>query len=332
MAARDLTLTEVDSLAKCGFVVLDNFLRSELARELSADARKHRVAFRPHEWIFAGLRLPKPGVSELDMHDEGAPKILPAFHTFWTQHMSRLIARLCEQAGLAHRSPDAPPTDGLSLKVQWNDGRGGSFPLHHDNAGPPSRRVLTIVVYLNEAWLHGHGGELVLCSFAGARVAVAPIMNRAVVFRSELVLHGVLPACAERCCFTIWVDDAAANAPADCALTRAHLRAGPHHDGTPAGLAAFFRASPLQRSIARGVYKEEMSRDLVRCLRAADGLDERRINAVVGVHESAAAAQRGNPELRAAVELLVRAKLEAQASELSRGADEQPSDYEVYIA
>lgn len=331
MAARDLTPTELDALAERGFAVLDGFLQEGLARELAADAREHRGSFRPHEWIFAGLRLPKPGVSELDMHDKGALEILPAFHAFWTQHTSALVARVCEQTALARRGPETPPADGLSLKAQWNDGRGGSFPLHHDNAGPPSRRVLTIVVYLNEAWVPGHGGKIVFCPFAGARVAVAPTFNRAVIFKSELVLHGVLPAFAERCCFTIWVDDATANAPADCVLTRAHLRAGPNHDGTPAGLAAFFRSSPLQRSIARGVYKEEMSRDLLRCLRAAGGIDEARIAAIVGAHERVASAQRENPELRATIEALVRVKLEAQVGAAGRSADEPPSDYEEHI-
>lgn len=38
------------------------------------------------------------------------------------------------------------------MKLQWNRGTpagGGSFPAHYDNPGPPSKRALTCIVYLN---------------------------------------------------------------------------------------------------------------------------------------------------------------------------------------
>jgi hypothetical protein len=291
--------------------VVDCFLHNELARTLAAEARAHRASFRPHAWIFGGLKLPKPGVSELDMHDAEAEAILPAFHAFWRDEVPRLVARVREQLGFAPEP--SPSADAISVKVQRNDGRGGCFPLHHDNPGPPSKRVLTIVIYLNEGWVPGDGGEIVLVPFVGRRTAVAPTFNRAVLFRSDLALHGVLPAAKERLCFTVWIDDAArANRPEQCNLTRAQLCAGAAHDGSAEGLAAFFRASPLQRSIVRAVYAEEMSRDLSRCLRAAGGIDERKIGAIVKAHEDAAAAQRQDPALRDVINALVQLKRAAQ--------------------
>ncbi|KAG8462361.1 hypothetical protein KFE25_012181 [Diacronema lutheri] len=314
-----------------GFAVVDDFLDQALARSLVSEMRARHTAFRPHRWIFAGLKLPKPGVYELDMHDAGARDVLPAFHAFWSEHVPEIVTRVCARVGCA-----PPAGDAISVKAQRNDGRGGSFALHHDNPGPPSKRVLTLVVYLNDAWQPGHGGEIVFAPFAAPRVAVAPVFNRAVVFHSELALHGVLPARAERFCFSIWVDDPAANQPDACNLTRAHLRAGAHHDGSANGLAAFFRRSPLQRSIARAVYMEEMSRDLGRCLRAAgeDALDEATVAAVVRAHEAAATAQRESAELRDALALLVRAKEAARgaAQERERGvASGAVDDFELFI-
>ena len=36
-----------------------------------------------------------------------------------------------------------------TVKLQHNRGGGGCFPLHYDNPGPPSRRALTCILYLN---------------------------------------------------------------------------------------------------------------------------------------------------------------------------------------
>lgn len=300
-----------------GVAVVDGFLDHGLARRLAREAREHLREFRPHQWIFAGLRLPKPGVHEVDLHEPLAPSILPLFYDFYRTQVPGIVAAVCARVG---RAP--PPADGaISVKVQYNDGRGGCFPLHHDNPGAPSKRALTIVGYLNDAWEPAHGGEIVFVPFAARRVAVAPTFNRAVIFRSELALHGVRPAWRERLCFTIWVDDPCTNRPEACSLTRSHLRAGAYHDGTAGGLAAFFRRSPLQRTIARAVYLEEMSRDLERCLRAADGLDDARVAAVVRAHEAAARSQRENPELAEAIRLLLEAKRVAQGA--AEGGEEE---------
>lgn len=90
----------------------------------------------------------------------------------------------------------------VTLKVQHNRGGGACFPWHYDNNGPPNRRQLTCVVYLNPAWRAGDGGELALLPFLrGAPVRVAPRMDRAVFFRSDAMLHRVEPARKERFCF-----------------------------------------------------------------------------------------------------------------------------------
>ena len=78
--------------------------------------------------------------------------------------------------------------------MQYNAGHGGCFPYHYDNPGPPSKRQLTCIIYLNPDWTEGDGGELVLWPFLSDSVVIAPKMNRMVIFRSDLVLHRVKPA------------------------------------------------------------------------------------------------------------------------------------------
>ncbi|KAH8054264.1 hypothetical protein JL722_8997 [Aureococcus anophagefferens] len=62
-------------------------------------------------------------------------------------------------AASARRVADALPVPcarAAAIKVQRNDG--GAFPAHYDNAGPPSKRAVTAVLYFGaEA-----GGDLVL--------------------------------------------------------------------------------------------------------------------------------------------------------------------------
>lgn len=143
---------------------------------------------------------------------------------------------------------------------------GGSFPFHYDNPGKPSRRQLTVIMYLNPQWQPGDGGELVLWPFLGGAVTVAPKLDRVAMFRSDLVLHKVLPSVKERFCFTIWIDGTAVNSDEDTLLTRDKLQFESYDTA-----AHFFRFSPLQRVISRAVFAEEYEESLLTCVGGTAG-------------------------------------------------------------
>ena len=143
---------------------------------------------------------------------------------------------------------------------------GGSFPYHYDNPGKPSKRKLTIIVYLNPFWEVGDGGELVLWPFLKGKVTVAPKMDRAVLFRSDLVLHRVLPSVKERFCFTIWIDGTVVNTDKDTLLTRDVLQFESYD-----AASTFFRCSPLQRVISRAVFANEYEESLRQCVGGTAG-------------------------------------------------------------
>lgn len=61
-----------------------------------------------------------------------------------------------------------------------------------------------MLLYLNEGWQEGDGGELALQPFLGQGVEIRPLLGRLVLFKSTEVLHRVLPSHATRRCLTIW--------------------------------------------------------------------------------------------------------------------------------
>jgi len=81
---------------------------------------------------------------------------------------------------------------------------GASYSRHIDRLSGSDVRVLSAVLYLNEEWSDGDGGQLRLHLRDGETRDVAPIGGRLVVFRSEQFEHEVLPARRERMSFTGW--------------------------------------------------------------------------------------------------------------------------------
>ena len=147
-----------------------------------------------------------------------------------------------------------------TVKIQHNAGRGGCFPLHYDNPGPPSSRALTCILYLNPDWSEGDGGELQLIPFLRAPVRVNPRHGRLVVFLSDRVLHKVLPSEVERFCLTIWLDGSV-NSPRD---TRLNLPQTALKDIKKTADALHGSAS--QRALSRAVYPDEYEKSLLDCM------------------------------------------------------------------
>ena len=95
------------------------------------------------------------------------------------------------------------------------------------------------------------GGAIVLAPFLARRARIAPLHNRLVVFRSDTVLHEVVPwtGASPRLAASFWFDSSLVNRPEELELTRDRL-AFPSWDDA----AAFFQTSPLQRCVSRAVY------------------------------------------------------------------------------
>ena len=154
-------------LLETGYAVVDDAISPALAAELHACCaalhesrvlRQHRFGFRPSASAKPQI-FEKPHIFECEL---GEPQFLAS------EHAQRLLAALaaldCADSARA-AFPELrllPGVDAVTVKLQCNEGGGGCFPLHYDNAGPPSKRRLTCLVYLNPGWADGDGGELQL--------------------------------------------------------------------------------------------------------------------------------------------------------------------------
>lgn len=198
-------------LAERGFAVVDGSVPASFVSRARAEVRSMRAAGRMAEncthMVLGGGGgvefMPKRGVFEAEAVSgcsEEWPELGGVFDDL------ELLAAL-EDAG-------GDRLVAQTVKAQVNDGDGACFPLHFDTDGVVDSRRFTCIVYLNEAWRDGDGGELRLYPFPGPAVDVQPLAGRAVLFDSYNMLHRVLPSHAERCCFTVWLYGDGAPPPA----------------------------------------------------------------------------------------------------------------------
>ena len=98
-------------------------------------------------------------------------------------------------------------------------------------------------------------------------------MDRLVVFKSDRILHRVLPSYHERYCLTIWLDapEEKINQKEDMMLkvTQAQMNGEPEEWENFLG---YLRGSPVQRLLSRAVYEEEYINSIEECMKDTEGL------------------------------------------------------------
>ena len=285
MAGRDygrfataLPAATVVQLRSDGFVVVDNFLGDSWATALRTELAwlAERKLMKPHTFQFGPAQFRKPHIFEMDLHNQQVREQLCEFAEFFEQqNLAAAINKHAPELALISGATAA------TIKLQLNTGGGGCFPHHYDNAGRPNKRQITCLIYLNPNWQSGDGGELELLPFLRPAVRIPPLMDRAVLFLSDRVLHRVLPSIASRMCFTIWIDGGNVNGDDVVGLSARHLRCVDDNGDDDANSEAGSRytlqelcASPVQRAVSRSVYADEYETSLNECMRGAAGAAE----------------------------------------------------------
>lgn len=84
---------------------------------------------------------------------------------------------------------------------------GGFYKKHLDQFKERNNRILSVIVYMNDNWQEGDGGELKIYKSEDPSdfELVAPIGNRLAIFRSDSVWHEVLTANKSRKSLTGWL-------------------------------------------------------------------------------------------------------------------------------
>lgn len=81
---------------------------------------------------------------------------------------------------------------------------GSHYNRHLDQFNERSNRQITVLVYLNENWNKGDGGELVIYK-EDQEIVIEPIAKRLLLFKSDVIEHEVLTTNVPRYSLTGWL-------------------------------------------------------------------------------------------------------------------------------
>lgn len=79
------------------------------------------------------------------------------------------------------------------------------YEKHLDQFKGKSNRVISVLIYLNDNWEPGDGGELKIYEPNGRELLIQPIAKRLVMFKSDTVEHEVMTTKAPRKSVTGWL-------------------------------------------------------------------------------------------------------------------------------
>lgn len=79
------------------------------------------------------------------------------------------------------------------------------YKKHLDQFKGRNNRMISMIIYLNENWKHGDGGELKIYPEGKEDKIIEPIENRCILFRSDILYHEVLPTNKPRKSITGWM-------------------------------------------------------------------------------------------------------------------------------
>jgi SM-20-related protein len=81
---------------------------------------------------------------------------------------------------------------------------GGHYDKHVDQFKERKNRLISMVIYLNETWEKGLGGELKIYKEDGETELIEPLAGRCVLFKSGVVEHEVLTTRTDRLSISGW--------------------------------------------------------------------------------------------------------------------------------
>ena len=82
---------------------------------------------------------------------------------------------------------------------------GSYYHRHLDQFNNRNNRQITILIYLNDAWKKGDGGELRIFKEGEESVLIEPVARRLLLFKSDSVEHEVLTTNVPRYSLTGWL-------------------------------------------------------------------------------------------------------------------------------
>lgn len=268
------------ALQNQGYAIVDNIFGNEIALQLRDEVKAIRNYMHlncTHLISNAGNRslLPKKDIYEAELIQPETQAVAPMCSLL--QHDDSLRKALSPALEIKPSAPAPAPAPSTAasrhlshqaIKLQWNAGDGGCFPMHFDTDASVDNRVITAIWYQNPGWEPEHGGQLRLYPFPlGHPVDISPVLDRMVLFSSGKMVQRVLPSFNDRYCFTIWLSASVASqcvSPKEKEQQRARVRAGlGKQDLSEIEASSLLEIEELRRHAIKWVYREEWETSLL---------------------------------------------------------------------
>jgi len=184
----------VDSIRELNYAIADNFLDAELYLQLLS-FKNDRVQHEEFNRAAIGQGIEKQRISEIR-----------GDYTYWInreedQKLKSLFELLDEMKQFLNR------TCYLSLSNYEfhlaHYPKGNFYKRHLDEFQERSNRMISFILYMNDNWQKGDGGELKIFD-SEEDILINPIANRLVMFVSDCVEHEVLMTHKSRFSLTGW--------------------------------------------------------------------------------------------------------------------------------
>lgn len=187
---------QIDLLAQQDYVVIDNFLETGTLDQLVTFFNK-KIAEDKLDKAAIGSSTDKKIIEEIR-----------GDYTFWIDKQRdsdslELFETFDEMKSLINRMFYLSLSDYEFHLALYP--KGSFYKKHLDQFQGRNNRMISMIIYLNESWKEGDGGELKVYPKDRDDLIIAPLLNRCVMFRSDKLYHEVLTANCDRKSVTGWM-------------------------------------------------------------------------------------------------------------------------------
>lgn len=190
----DQQIKWIDLLAEQGFTIIDAFI----------DSKTVKIFNQFLDELLAEDELKKAGIGTLG--DFTIQEQIRGDYIHWLNAgenplFDPFFSQMDELMQLIRRSCFLSISDFESHFAYYPAGAG--YQKHLDQFNGRSNRIISAVLYLNENWKKGDGGELVI--HQNEKTVIEPIAGRLVLFKSAEVWHEVAQTSVPRRSITGWM-------------------------------------------------------------------------------------------------------------------------------
>jgi SM-20-related protein len=184
----------MDELSTSDYLIVDHFVRTDIY----ADLRAHFL-FNLPSFTKAGIGAQNENVVHHDVRGD---------HTYWLDRQRDLAIEsfwclVDETINIFNRY--------CFLSLSDSEFHFANYPprtkyeRHLDQFNNRSNRMITVIIYLNEDWQKGDGGELEIFLKDGSSKIIEPVAARCIMFKSANIPHRVLKSNKDRYSLTGWL-------------------------------------------------------------------------------------------------------------------------------